>query len=325
MARTFDAVENASKPTPDNSISQALLADTMDRLPKNFSGARTIEMEQRESQLAFGPVPIWLFGDRIPKANPDTPQEIQKKEVGALSSTIKSMGTKGLTDRDRENVHAAFNKQLEKTNGRPVDERASALRSFVDEVNSNLRTDSKYSFTENKTGIKDKLSFSLVDKGEGSLLAELPKRTVYDTKEYSLSKEPRAADHIPDPSRLPVELKPAFDHVMKQSREDVTKNKYVPALDAVSKELGLDKLKTQAELNKALGLSADSPTKDYYARLESLMMNKLGLAGQDYKTEFAADVNRMFLEKLKLKAGTATSEDVLKALKETKVPADAKK
>lgn len=81
MARTFDAVENASKPTPDNSISQALLADTMDRLPKNFSGARTIEMEQRESQLAFGPVPIWLFGDRIPKANPDTPQEIQKRKL----------------------------------------------------------------------------------------------------------------------------------------------------------------------------------------------------------------------------------------------------
>ena len=325
MTRTFDRAENISRTAVNDSSSLALLTDSMENFPKGSSGAQTFKTEERECHLVFGPVPTWLVGDHAPKANPDTPQEVQKKEVTALSTIVKSMGMKGLTDGARESVHAAFNKQLEKTSGKPIDERASALRSFVDEVNTILRSDSKYSFTENNTGIKDKLSFSLVDKGEGSLLADLPKRTVYDTKEYSLSKVPQAGDYIPDPSKLPAELKQAFDHVMKQAREDVTTSKYIPALDAVSKELGLDKLKTQAELNTALGLNSDSPTKEYYARLETLMMNKLGLAGQDYKAAFAADVNRAFLDRLKLKAGTSTTEEVLKALKDTKVPSEQKK
>ncbi|MBX3136689.1 hypothetical protein KF707_10660 [Candidatus Obscuribacterales bacterium] len=336
MVRTFEAIENVSKPVQESSVSHLLLADTLDQVPRSIAGPQSSgqhsaqflqftpggddgKSSASESQLAIGPIPLWLLGDRIPGKNPDTPADARKKESNSLSSTIKSMGTTGLSEREKESVHAAFHKQLEQTKGRPVEERAAHLRAFVDELNTNLRADSKYSFTESNTGIKDKLSFSLVDKGEGSIQADLPKRTVYDTMEYSLSREPQAADYIPDPSKLPAELKSAFDNVMKQSREEVASQKYTPALDAVSRDLGLNKLKTQAELNKALGLNADSPTKDYYARLESLMMSKLGLEGQDYKTNFSTDVNRRFLEILKLKPGTATTEDVLKALKDTSV------
>jgi hypothetical protein len=336
MVRTLDAAENGINTGKDDAVvGNLLFADSFDRLPKTFNGMPPAEQleknvtptklaeEPKETLLAMGPIPSFLFGDRIPK-KPETPKDIQKKEADSLAATIKSFGDRGLNDTNKESIHAEFYKQLEKTKDKPSEERATALRRFVDDVNTSLRSDSKFSFSENPTGVKDKLSFSLVDKGEGSLEAGVPKRTVYDTKEYSLRKGPDAAENIPDREKLPLELRNSFDYVMKQSRDHVMQTKFIPALDAVSKELGFEKLKTQEDLNKALGLSPEAPTRDYYKRLETLMMNKLGLAGQDYQATYSADVSRAFIEQLKLKPGIATKDDILKGLKETKVPKDFK-
>jgi len=305
-----------------DATSRALLADSQ----KNAIPLKIIEPAPGEANTLKLNQVAWM--DERPLQKQVEPSDTQKKEASSLAEMIKSHGAEPLSDGQREDIHSEFHKQLEQTKDKPINERAASLRAFVGEVNKTLREgNGKLSFRENAAPNGDSISFSLVDKGDGNLVAGLPQRTTYDTMEYSLKRGDVIAQNIPSRDDVPEEMRTAYDWIMQQSRDHVIKTKYGPALEKVADEFKLKDATSQEALNQALGLKPDASSREYYQKLERLMMNKLGLKDQDYSATFSRDLNQAFLAKLELKPGIATQKDIFNALKKAQasVPKDFKR
>ncbi|MDZ4832736.1 MAG: hypothetical protein SGJ27_02930 [Candidatus Melainabacteria bacterium] len=337
MVRQLDAPPKPSSNVADDSVGRALLADTQDFRPDSSASKNSLSPNQ--SFLDIPPINAGRNGDLLamadvteqPKEKP-TPAKLaekSKEDASALATLMKTNFKFGdLKDGDRDDMHSAFHHQLSKSEGLAPSDRAKALRTFVDQLNTNLREgNGKYSFREDATGNANKLSFSLVDKGDGDLVAGLPKRTVYDTMEYALKKEDQVVNNMPDRESIPADLKEPFDYAHQQARESVIKTKYGPALDSVMKETKIRELASQTEINKALGLKPDATNADMFKELEKRMMAKLGQPNKDYNQEYSKDVDKAFLKTLELKPGVATTKDIEAALKKLKasVPKDFKR
>lgn len=322
----LDAVRNGPVAI-DDGVSQILLADT--RPTNSLAGS---ELSQKpallpnDGSLNIEPIQLAVLDTRF-VSQPNEPSSESKKEASALASKIKSRAGGELKDSDKDEIHAAFNKELAKTEGEDPSARAESLRRFVSEVNNKLRQENgKLQFSEDAAGSGDKISFSLVDNGEGNLVAGLPVRTVYDTMEYSLKKGEPVVKNIPERNALPAELRAAYDFTFQNARQAVMKEKYAPALEAVSKEAKLAECKNQEELNVALGLPATSTAADFQNELMKRMMVKVGQPGEDFNQVYGQDVDRAFVKNLDLKPGLATQTEMIGALGKmaTKVPKDWK-
>ncbi len=284
--------------------------------------------------LEFTPLPA--THDQLVAFMPDDnnlppPKPISEKTKEQASELATAMKTKfkitDLKDADREQIHSAFHSQLALTEGKPIKERAQSMRNFVDNLNTDLKKDGgKFSFREDATGNANKLSFSLVDKGDSNLVDGIPQRTVYDTMEYALKKDDQVVKNMPERASIPADLQNSFDFAHKQARDSVMKTKYGPALDAVIKEAKIGELRDPKEVNKALGLREDATQPETIKELEKRMMTKLGMPKEDYNQKFSQDVDKAFLKTLDLKLGVATTKDIEEALKKLKpsVPKDFK-
>lgn len=319
----------------DESVGRALLADTQGS--SDATKTKLAPTPFNQSYLDIPPLTgrageqfvAMTDGEKQEKPTPAKLEEKAKEDASSLATSIKTKyNIADLKAEDREEIHSAFHSQLSKSEGLPTKDRAAALRTFVDHLNTDLRKDNgKYSFREDATGNANKLSFSLVDKGDKNLVDGLPQRTVYDTMEYALKKEDQVVNNMPDRESIPGDLKESFDYAHQLARHSVMKNKYGPALDSVIKETKLRELGTAEERNKALGLKPDASGAEMTKELEKRMMAKLGQPNKDYNQEYSKDVDKAFMKTLDLKPGVATTKDIEAALTKLKasVPKDFKR
>lgn len=324
----------------DDSVGRALLADS--QVSSDTAKPKSAATPFNQSYLDIPPLSDGRISTQVAMfVNTDVPDEKPKEKLTPaklaeksqedatkLAGAIKTQFNVGdLKQGDREEIHSAFHAQLAKSEGMSSKDRATALRSFVDQVNTGLRKDNgKLSFREDSTGNANKLSFSLVDKGDKNLVDGLPQRTVYDTMEYALKKEDQIVNNMPDRETIPSDLKEPYDYAFQLSKESAMK-KYGPALESVVKETKLRELGTAEERNKALGLKPDASSAEITKELERRMMVKLGEPGKDYHQEFSKDVDKAFMKTLDLKPGIATTKDIEAALTKLKasVPKDFKR
>lgn len=341
MVQQLDAPPKLEGKQTDDSVGRALLADTpafskpSDAAPSKFTPTPInqpfLEIPPLGGgvHVAMGDGPIEKEKEKAPLPTPAKLAEKSKEDASKLATALKTTyNILDLKPGDREEIHSAFHAQLTKSEGLSSKDRATALRTFVDQVNTDLRKENgQFSFREDATGNANKLAFSLVDKGDKNLVSGLPQRIVYDTMEYALKSGDQVVHNMPNRESIPYDLKDPFDYAHQLARESVMKTKYGPALDAVVKDAKLKELATPEEQNKALGLKPDATSTELFKELEKRMMAKLGQPGKDYNQEYSKDVDQAFLKTLDLKAGVATTKDIEAALKKLKpsVPKDFKR
>ncbi len=327
--------DNAVVVAKSDDVSKLLLADSTKGGGSNSPSDKTQAKPSAETvEVAMGGpgLALWLMQDKNKQEGekPKPPAQKTAEEAKTVATVVSGMSERvlkdgKLKDADRDLIHTEFNKQLAQTEKYRPEERATQLRSFITAANEKLLSDkSGLYFTENKSPGKDKISVSLVDKGEKSLVQDQPKRTVYDTEVYNVGATPLEAKNVPAREQVPEELRKAYDSIKSSAQKSVMADKYQPALKQVVEEAGLAKLNRQDERNKAVGLPTDASMEEFHKELEKRMMTKLGTPGADYTEAYNRDLNREFVKKLDLKPGVVTQQEMIEALKKVKVATDKK-